>query len=119
MNIYSTNIRVYRDKTAHLEPIEDLAYRRLIELYYKTEVPLQGSADDIARLVRLKPHTAVVEQILEEFFELGSKGYELTWADDKISKYTKMLEDKKQAGIASAEARRKKAQRQKTKQQKT
>ena len=54
--------------TAHLTPMEDLAYRRLIDVYYLHQKPPEGQPDQIARAIRLRDHAAEVAQVLSEFF---------------------------------------------------
>lgn len=69
MNSYSFDIRDYIAHTAHLDPIEDIAYRRLLDLYHLTEEPLRGRPEQIARRIGLRDRIGVVNQILHEFFE--------------------------------------------------
>ena len=38
MNYYPFHLGDYAARTAHLEPMEDLAYRRLLDLYYLGEI---------------------------------------------------------------------------------
>ena len=40
MNYYNFHIGDYARRTRHLSVIEDLFYRRLLDLYYTTEAPL-------------------------------------------------------------------------------
>ena len=68
MNYYPHHIGDYLSVTAHLEPMEDLAYRRLIELYYQLEAPLPDDLDVIVRRIRLKGYEEAVKQVLGEFF---------------------------------------------------
>ena len=68
MNYYPHHIGDYLSVTAHLEPMEDLAYRRLIELYYQLEAPLPDDLDVIVRRIRLREHEEAVKQVLGEFF---------------------------------------------------
>ena len=39
MHFYSFNIGDYASHTRHLTPMEDLAYRRLLDIYYLHEQP--------------------------------------------------------------------------------
>jgi len=43
MNYYPFHVGDYAAHTAHLEPMEDLAYRRMLDVYYLREEPLQPS----------------------------------------------------------------------------
>lgn len=68
MFYYSFNINDYRAATAHLSNNEDLAYRRLLDLYYEKEGAIPGDAAKLARLVRSAQ--VDVETVLGEFFKL-------------------------------------------------
>ena len=50
MHYFQFNIGDYARDTAHLTEMEDLAYRRMLDLYYRAEGPLPSSIDEIARL---------------------------------------------------------------------
>jgi uncharacterized protein YdaU (DUF1376 family) len=54
--------------TAHLTPMEDLAYRRLIDVYYLHQKPPEGQPEQVARAIRLREHACEVAQVLSEFF---------------------------------------------------
>jgi hypothetical protein len=49
MHYYQFHIGDYRSATAHLTNEEDLAYRRLLDMYYDTEVPIPNDPKDVAR----------------------------------------------------------------------
>jgi uncharacterized protein YdaU (DUF1376 family) len=88
MNYYQFHIGDYVSHTHHLSDEEDLTYRRMLDYYYQSEQPFDGSKiEKIAR--KIKAHPEVVEQILEEFFELSSDDF--CWhnkrADEEISKF--------------------------------
>ena len=106
MHYYSFNIGDYASHTRHLSPIEDLAYRRLLDLYYLHEQPLNESSTVVARLINLRDNHVEVHAILEEFFELvEGTGWINQRADDEIAKYHGKLEAASRAGKASAEKR--------------
>ena len=71
MNYYPFHIGDYISHTSHLSDLEDLAYRRMIDLYYQTEEPFADIAW-VARKVKSTPE--IVKILLEEFFEF--------WAED-------------------------------------
>lgn len=75
MKSYRFNSVDYAIRTAHLEPMEDLAYRRMLDLYYRTGSPLPQSVDDLARLIRLSDHAASVRDVLNEFFIASDSGW--------------------------------------------
>ena len=100
MNYFPFHIGDYAAHTAHLEPLEDLAYRRLIDLYYLRESALPADVDTVARLIRMRSNTAEVSLVLNEFFELTSIGWEHERCEAEISK----MQDKQTKAKASAHA---------------
>ena len=70
MHFYSFNIGDYLSHTGHLSPMEDLAYRRMIDLYCLKESPLPIAPNDVAKLIRLRDEVDAVTTVLEEYFEL-------------------------------------------------
>lgn len=85
MNYYPFHIGDYTAHTAHLDPLEDLAYRRLLDAYYLAERPLPADVAECARLVRLRNDPDVVRVVLEEFFALDEHGWRNPRADDEIA----------------------------------
>jgi len=75
MNYYPMHIGDYASHTAHLSCLEDLAYRRLIDLYYTMEKPLPESVTECARKIRMREHESDVKTVLEEFFVLTREGW--------------------------------------------
>jgi uncharacterized protein YdaU (DUF1376 family) len=92
VNYYPFNLGDYAAHTAHLEPLEDLAYRRMLDLYYMRECALPRDAADIARLIRMKANVAEVEVVLAEFFAPSDEGWTHTRADKEIAKFRLMGE---------------------------
>jgi len=87
MNFFPFHPGDYMLRTAHLEPIEDLAYRRLIDLYYVNESPLIGTADELARVIRLRTSSAQVESVLQEFFTESQGAWTHSHCDEVIEQY--------------------------------
>lgn len=103
MNFYPFHIGDYISHTSHLTDEEDLAYRRMIDLYYMTEQPFNDSST-IARRIRSSVET--VESILHEFFEFCDDDcWHSKRVDEEIAKYHSRLDQASKAGKASAEAR--------------
>lgn len=100
MNFYPFHIGDYAAHTAHLSPIEDIAYRRLLDLCYLTEKPLMHDVERLSRLVRLSDHVEAVRVVLDEFFQATDEGWISPRAVQEISAY----EDKRQKAKASARA---------------
>jgi uncharacterized protein YdaU (DUF1376 family) len=92
VNYYSFHIGDYTAHTAHLEPMEDLAYRRMLDLYYRTEQPLPYMAADIARLIRLKGEEDAINVVLDEFFSESESGWTHGRCDKEIDAYRRMGE---------------------------
>lgn len=92
MNFYPFHIGDYISHTAHLTNEEDLAYRRLIDLYYLTEKPLINDIPILAR--RTKSKQEAVLAVLGEFFELdeGKVAWTNKRATEELSRYKAMAE---------------------------
>jgi uncharacterized protein YdaU (DUF1376 family) len=106
MHYYSFNIGDYASHTRHLTPLEDLAYRRLLDLYYLHEQPLNSGLTVVARAINMRGNEDEVKLVLEEFFELvEGKGWVNFRADQEIAKYHGKLEAASRAGLASAAKR--------------
>ena len=106
MHFYSFNIGDYMSHTMHLSPMEDLAYRRCMDIYYLHEKPLPEDVKNVARLIRMMDHTHQVQIVLEEYFTLQlGKGWTLNRADEEIQKYQSKVEQSKRAAQASVQRR--------------
>jgi uncharacterized protein YdaU (DUF1376 family) len=90
MNFYPFHIGDYISHTSHLTNEEDLAYRRLIDLYYQTEQPFTRNLMWLAK--RVKSTEEIVAAILVEFFEETEDGWKNKRADKEITKYHAMQE---------------------------
>jgi uncharacterized protein YdaU (DUF1376 family) len=110
MHYYSFNIEHYTSHTARLSILEDIAYRRLLDLYYLSERPLDGCASDVARDIGMREHADEVSYVLNKYFTLTVN---LKWtnkrADIEIQFYQKQKKTAIKAGKASAKARQAKA----------
>jgi uncharacterized protein YdaU (DUF1376 family) len=91
MNYYPFHLGDYASHTAHLEPMEDLAYRRMLDLYYRTEKPLPD-AEDVARLIRMREFTAEVMRVLCEFFKNSPQGWTHSRCERELSSFAAMVE---------------------------
>ena len=87
LHYYSFNIGDYTSHTAHLTPIEDIAYRRLLDIYYQTEAPIANDIKAICRQIRMREHETDVQQVLTEFFTLGDQGWISARCDREIADY--------------------------------
>ena len=105
MHYYQFNIGDYASHTRHLSPIEDIAYRRLLDLYYLHERPLNSGLTSVARQINLRDYESEVKSVLEEFFTLTEDGWINVRADKEIAHYRGKIEQASRAGRASAERR--------------
>ena len=105
MHYYQFNIGDYASHTRHLEPMEDLIYRRLLDLYYLHERPLNADATVVAKQIGLRDEAATVRDVLNEFFESTDDGYRSARADKEIAHFHSKIEQASRAGKASAERR--------------
>lgn len=86
----------YMLDTAHLEPMEDLAYRRLLDLYYSSEKPISTETELVSRRLRLG--SELVNRVLKEFFELTENGWKHARCDAEIANYKARAEVAKKNG---------------------
>jgi uncharacterized protein YdaU (DUF1376 family) len=105
MHYYQFNIGDYVSHTRHLSPLEDIAYRRLLDAYYLQERPLNSGIASVARQIGMREHEKEVGLVLEEFFELGEDGWTNGRADKEIKHFHSKIEQASRAGKASAERR--------------
>lgn len=115
MHYYQFHIGDYQQDTAHLEPMEDLAYRRMLDLYYKTESPLPLEVEEVARLIRMRTHCECIALVLREFFERTEEG----WFNQRVKDELDRTYAKSDAARRSAEARWAKQNRKKGKEKQT
>jgi uncharacterized protein YdaU (DUF1376 family) len=96
LHYYQFNIGDYIKHTLHLTPDEDLAYRRLLDIYYDTEQPLQKDFAVVARRIRMP--VDVTERVVREFFDDSEDGWRNFRADQEIAKYHEFIEKQKANG---------------------
>jgi uncharacterized protein YdaU (DUF1376 family) len=105
MHYYQLNIGDYKSHTNHLDLLEDLAYRRLLDLYYLHERPLNVSVAAVARQIGMREHEDKVLLILQEFFHNSEEGWLNLRADREIKHFHSKIEQASRAGKASAQRR--------------
>lgn len=86
MNYFPFHIGDYLSATRHLSWEEDMAYRRLLDVYYTTEKPIPSDHKQACRLVlaTTESQREAVETVLSEFFELTEAGWINGRADAEI-----------------------------------
>ena len=104
MHYYQFNIGDYIKNTLHLSLMEDLAYRRLLDLYYDSEQPIPNDIPRLARRLRLE--SQVVQIVLDEFFTLTDEGYKNHRADLEIASYHEYMAKQKANGSKGGRPKR-------------
>ena len=87
MHYYSFRINDYWAETGHLSLVEDAIYRRLLDLYYRTEKPLTFDTKELAKLIRARDHEDEITMILNEFFSQKKSGWAHAICDDQINAF--------------------------------
>jgi uncharacterized protein YdaU (DUF1376 family) len=100
MNFYPFHLGDYATHTRHLSLLEDLAYRRMIDLYYTSESPLPIEPESVARLIGMKDHLDCVKNVLSDFFLISEAGYTHSRCDREIAAYRAKAERAKSANIS-------------------
>ena len=101
MHYYPFHVGDYQAHTAHLTNTEDLAYRRMLDLYYLTEKPFPDDPLWIARRIRMGSDPDIVQALLVEFFEKTDEGWRSKRCDKELSSFQAM----KQGGRKGAAKR--------------
>lgn len=109
MHYYQFNIGDYASHTSRLSLMEDLAYRRLLDLYYLNEHPFNECLTDVAREIGMPENKDEITYILNKFFSLDDGFWVQNRADKEIKTYQSKRKQQSKAGKASAEARKTKA----------
>jgi len=107
MHYYQFNIGDYVSHTRHLDLLEDLAYRRLLDEYYLHERPLNSGVASVARQIGMRDHEGIVGVVLGLFFVFKDdvNGWTNARCDREIQQYRERLSNASKAGKASAERR--------------
>jgi uncharacterized protein YdaU (DUF1376 family) len=93
---YKFHIGDYLTHTVHLSDAEDLAYRRLLDLYYMSEKMIPLDHEVVARKIRLD--LDITESVLGEFFERTEDGYFNNRCHAEVAKYQHQVENNRQLG---------------------
>jgi uncharacterized protein YdaU (DUF1376 family) len=100
LNYYPHHIGDYLRDTAHLSPLEDGIYRRMLDVYYASEKPLPLETHWVCRLVRAttEDERNAVEEILRQFFDKQPEGWRNRRADHEIRVAAKKAKVARQNG---------------------
>lgn len=96
MHYYQFNIGDYKAATAHLTNEEDLAYRRLLDMYYDTENKIPVDTQWVAK--RLRVAVQVVDEVLKDMFIKHEDGWFHEKCDDLLQQYHAMAEKNRTNG---------------------
>jgi uncharacterized protein YdaU (DUF1376 family) len=96
MHYYQFSIGDYRAATAHLTNEEDLAYRRLLDMYYDTEQKIPLDTQWVSRRIRVDAH--VVRDVLNDMFVQHEDGWFHARCADVIEQYHAMAEKNRANG---------------------
>lgn len=96
MHYYKFNIGDYARSTRHLSNEEDLAYRRLLDMYYENEAPIPLETQWVARRIRVA--SDVVEIVLHDMFERTEDGWKHARCEADIADYHKNAERNRENG---------------------
>lgn len=96
MHYYQFSIGDYRAATAHLSNEEDLAYRRLLDMYYDTEQKIPLDTQWVAR--RLRVDTKTVNAVLTDMFVKQEDGWFHARCQEVIEHYHAMAEKNRANG---------------------
>lgn len=98
MNYYPFHQGDYLRDTVHLDPMEDIAYRRLLDIYYLNEAPIPLETQQVSRRLRLG--CELVAKVLEEFFYQTPEGWRNRRCDAVIADYAARCERARNNGKA-------------------
>lgn len=106
MHYYKFNIKDWTRDTAHLSVEEEGVYRRLLDHYYESEMPIPSETQPVIRRLRLSGHEESLSVVLGEFFQLGDDGYRHKRCDDEIGKYHSKAQANRQNGKSGGRPRK-------------
>lgn len=87
MHYYQFNIKDYSFATIRMTLMEDLAFRRMLDLFYESEKPLPFELKRIAKLIGMADQQEEIRDILNEFWQETEKGWVNSRAEVEIAKY--------------------------------
>ena len=87
MHYYIHNIGDHSKRAFHLTNEEDLAFRRLKDMYFDTELPIPKNIEQVARRIRVETHW--VSNVLKDFFFEREDGWHIDEIDAEIERFRK------------------------------
>lgn len=101
MHFYKFNIGDYASHTRHLSPLEDIAYRRLLDVAYSSELPLTKDIRQLSRLINMRENQQEIEDVLKEFWVEIEEG----WISNRVLKEIEATGGKSEKAKESAKMR--------------
>lgn len=102
MHTYPWHVGDFLKDCAHLTDAEELAYRRLIDLYYTQEGAIPNRTHWVAKRIRMVGQEKMVGSVLHEFFTLEGSGVDGLWhqkrCDKELDKYRKRVDANRKNG---------------------
>jgi len=87
MFYYQFNIGDYAKHTRHLTNNEDLAYRRMLDMYYLNEEPIVNNIKKLARLIDMRGCEEDIQNVLDDFFQLSEGAWVNTRVERELEAY--------------------------------
>ena len=87
MHYYQFNIKDYSFATIRMSLMEDLAFRRMLDLFYESEKPLPCELKRIAKLIGMKDHQEEIRDVLNDFWNETEDGWVNCRAQEEITLY--------------------------------
>ena len=87
MHYYQFNIKDYSFATIRMSLMEDLVFRRMLDLFYESEKALPCEIERIAKLIGMKEHQEEIRCVLNDFWEETESGWINSRAEIEIVKY--------------------------------
>jgi len=89
MHHFPFHIGDYLAATSHLSNDEDLAFRRILDMYYHTELPIPLDTKWVAK--RLRVSVEAIESVLQDLFAKHDDGHHHKRCDEEIAKYQSFI----------------------------
>lgn len=109
MQYFGYHLGDYARDAGHLSWDEDMAYVRLLRLYYSSETPPPGDVPTVCRLLRATEsyQQAAIESVLREFFYVGDDGcWHQKRCDAEIASYKGKSDKAKHAAALRWQSKR-------------
>ena len=87
MHYYQFNIKDYSFATIRMSLMEDLAFRRMLDLFYESEKPLPHELSRVAKLIGMKDYQEEIRDVLNEFWNETESGWVNDRANEEVAKY--------------------------------